>query len=181
RIVLYQGVLNEGRGIEALILAMENLKDVELRLIGEGDLSEQLRQMVKDHKLDHKVKFLGYVLPDDLPKHTRAAHLGVNLLENKGLNYYYSLANKAFDYIQAGLPSLQMDFPEYRRINEQFEVFILLQSLDPNEISSQIEAIFIDPEQYKTLVENCAAAAESLHWENESKILLSLYHNHLPV
>lgn len=179
RVILYQGVLNEGRGIEAIIAAMEQLNDVELRLIGEGDLSKKLRKMVKDEHLDHRVKFLGYILPDDLPKHTSAAHLGINLLENKGRNYYYSLANKAFDYIQSGIPSVQMDFPEYRRINEQFDVFILLQSLDPDEIAAKINSLFAHPGRYKRLVENCSKAAESLHWENESKKLLSLYKKHL--
>ncbi|MEZ4951240.1 MAG: glycosyltransferase [Saprospiraceae bacterium] len=180
-VILYQGALNDGRGIEQMIAAMEYLEDVELRLIGEGDLSDDLRAMVAEKHLSHKVKFLGYVLPDDLPKHTRAAHIGINLLENKGLNYYYSLANKAFDYIQAGKPSLHMDFPEYRKLNEQFDVFLLLQSLDPKEIAAAIQKLKDDKNLYKKLSENCRKAAGTLHWENEAKTLISMYEQHLPV
>ena len=75
-------------------------------------------------KLAKKVIFKGYVKPKELPKITAKASIGLNLLENKSLNYYYSLANKAFDYIQAEIPAIHMDFPEYRQLNQTYEVLL---------------------------------------------------------
>ncbi|WP_205127803.1 hypothetical protein, partial [Okeania hirsuta] len=64
----------------------------------------QGRGLTKELDLQKQVKFLGYLDPEELRRITPQAHLGLNLLENKGLSYYYSLANKTFDYLQAGLP-----------------------------------------------------------------------------
>jgi glycosyltransferase involved in cell wall biosynthesis len=164
---LYQGALNEGRGLEALIGVMSAFPHAELWLAGEGDLSETLRQMVREQGLEAQVRFLGYVQPADLPALTQQATIGFNLLENKGLSYYYSLANKAFDYIQAGLPSVQMDFPEYRRLQEEYGVFQLVADLQPATLIPAIRHLLEDKEYYSQMSQSCLAAAAELCWERE--------------
>ncbi len=173
--LLYQGVLNDGRGLEEAIEAMVDLPDAVLWLAGEGDLSQYLRLLTAQLGVESRVKFLGKLPPDELSKLTPQAHLGLNLLKTKGLNYYYSLANKAFDYVQAGLPSLNMDFPEYRRINQEHEVFLLLKKLDSASISAAVEKLRSDKELYRQLEGNCREAAHIFTWENEEKVLLSFY------
>lgn len=173
--LLYQGVLNEGRGLEEMLVAMSDLSGVELWLAGEGDLSSDLRRMATEMGLYDRVKFLGKLPPGELAKLTPQADLGLNLLKNKGLNYYYSLANKAFDYIQAGVPSLSMDFPEYRKINDEFHVFSLLKSIESNEIAAAIEHLRSEKKAYCEIRENCKAAARELIWEKEEKKLLEFY------
>ncbi|HOY20192.1 MAG TPA: glycosyltransferase, partial [Haliscomenobacter sp.] len=130
QVILYQGVLNQGRGLEIAIAAMQQIDGAELWLAGEGDLSTALRQLATDLHLEHKVKFLGYLTPEDLRAITTQATIGLNLLENRGLSYYYSLANKAFDYVQAEVPSIQMKFPEYIALQEEHRVFYLLSRLE---------------------------------------------------
>jgi glycosyltransferase involved in cell wall biosynthesis len=176
RILLYQGVLNEGRGLEELIEAMTRLEGVELWLAGEGDRSRELRALVVKFGLSDKVKFLGYRLPDELRQITRQAYLGLNLLKDCGLSYYYSLANKAFDYIQAGVPSLQMDFPEYRNLNETYGTFMLLHDLSPDSVAASIRTLLTEEQMYRQLQNNCRRAATELIWENEVKELLALYY-----
>ncbi len=175
KILLYQGVLNEGRGLEYAIEAMQQLEGIQLWLAGEGDLSEQLRSLVERLKLRKKVRFLGYIKPEELAKITPGAFLGLNLLENRGLSYYYSLANKCFDYIQAGVPSLQMDFPEYRRLNDAFNTFLLLDTLSPQSITKAVRTLLEHPSQYEKLKQNCLLAREVLNWEKEERKLLSVY------
>jgi glycosyltransferase involved in cell wall biosynthesis len=174
-ILIYQGVLNDGRGLEESILAMKQLDGAELWLCGEGDLSELLRDLVARHGLGNKVKFMGKLPPDMLVELTNRADLGLNLLKNKGLNYYYSLANKAADYIQAGLPSLAMRFPEYVRLNEQYGVFELLDELEPDHIAHAVKALRSNKHHYEELATNCRKAAEELNWEQESQRLLELF------
>ena len=174
-VLIYQGVLNDGRGLEEAIEAMTKLKNTELWLAGEGDLSSELRLLAVEKGVESTVKFLGKIPPSKLAELTPQAHLGFNLLKNKGLNYYFSLANKAFDYIQAGLPSLQMDFPEYRRINQTNEVFFLLDKLAPASIVLAVETLRSDADLYQKLKTNCRKAAHVFTWENEEKILLAFY------
>lgn len=174
-ILLYQGVLNEGRGLELLIRAMPKLEDAQLWLAGEGDLSNKLRTLAAELEVTDRVRFLGYIPPYQLAGITQQAHLGLNLLENRGLNYYYSLANKTFDYLQAGLPSIQMDFPEYRQLQETYQPFLLLEQLDETLFIRLVEQIRHDPGRYRQLQLNCRRAAEELNWEKEEKKLLALY------
>jgi len=174
-IILYQGALNESRGLEQVIEAMDLINDAELWLAGEGDLSQQLRDLVQEKGLDNKVKFLGFIKPAQLKELTPKASIGLNLLENKGLSYYYSLANKAFDYIQCGVPALHMSFPEYKQINQQYEVSILLDDLEKETIADALQKLLLNKNLYNKLQANCALAAEEFIWEKEEEKLLEIY------
>ena len=179
-VLLYQGVLNEGRGLEVLIQAMPQLEDTELWLAGEGDLSERLRNLTARLQLQNRVKFLGYLPPEHLRQLTPKAHLGLNLLENKGLSYYYSLANKAFDYIQAGLPSLQMDFPAYRTLQENYQVFHLLENLNVGSVVGGVNDLRLSSTKYNVIRQHCLEARQILNWKEEEQKLLRFYRKIIP-
>lgn len=179
KVILYQGMLNEGRGLETAIAAMPHLPDCTLWIAGDGDLVETLRQEAKALDVTDRVRFLGFIPPDQLPDLTRQAWLGLNLLENRGLSYYYSLANKAFDYIQAGVPSVQMNFPEYAALQARYAPFLLLEELTVTALVAAITPLLEQPADYRVLEERCCIAAQDLHWENEVGRLLAVY-NSLP-
>ncbi len=174
-VILYQGVLNEGRGLEQVIRAMQQIEGAELWLAGEGDLSAVLRQMVTALDLQSRVKFLGYLQPEALREVTLQASIGLNLLENRGLSYYYSLANKAFDYIQAGLPSIHMRFPEYEKINAEAGVFLLIDNLEVSTIVSAAQQLLQDADLHQKMRENCLNAREKYCWEREAAGLIAIY------
>ncbi len=175
KIILYQGALNEGRGLEEMIDAMQDIEGAEFWMAGEGDLSEELRERVNKRKINHKIKFLGYMQPEDLQELTPSVYVGLNLLQNKGLSYYYSLANKAFDYIQALVPAIHMDFPEYRKINQKYEIGILATNLEKETLVGIIQQLIQDEDLYQRLKENCRKARKEFIWEKEEKKLLALY------
>ena len=175
RVLLYQGVLNEGRGLEALIHAMQSIDQAELWLAGEGDLSTPLRQLVKDLNIENKVIFLGYLLPDGLKAITAKATVGLNLLENRGLSYYYSLANKTFDYIHAGLPAIHVAFPEYCIINEQLPIGLLVPDLKTTTLVEAIQQLLNDQDLYQQLTDNCETAKSVYNWEQEAVRLVEIY------
>jgi glycosyltransferase involved in cell wall biosynthesis len=179
-IILYQGALNQGRGLEQAIEAMALLpQNAQLWLAGEGDLSVPLRNLAQRLDLSEKVKFWGKILPADLKNLTPSATIGLNLLENKGLNYYYSLANKFFDYIQAGVPCVCTDFPEYRLLNEQFQTAVLIQELAAQPLAAAISNLLNDATFYENLQANCDKAANEWHWQKEEEKLLTLYEDML--
>lgn len=174
KIILYQGALNVGRGLEQYIEAMQWIENAELHLAGDGDIRTHLEQLVHDFKVEKKVFFLGKLKPDELTKITQKAFLGLNLLENKGLSYYYSLANKTFDYIQAEIPALHPDFPEYQAIMKQYEVGVLL-DLDAKKIANCISNLLYDTQKYAHLQEECRRAKKIFTWENEALKLIDFY------
>ena len=154
---------------------MKKIDLANLWLVGEGDLSMSLRKLVKDLDLENKVIFKGYVKPSELPKITNEATFGINLLENKSLNYYYSLANKTFDYIQAEIPAIHMNFPEYQKLNQSYNVSILVDNLDAAEIADSINKLLENNELYLKFVENCKKAKRIYIWEVEEQKLLDFY------
>ncbi len=172
--LLYQGALNEGRGIEHLIEAMKDI-DVDLYLVGDGDIAKQLQEQSKQMGLEHKVKFLGFKKPAELMQITAQAYIGLNLLEQKGLSYYYSLANKFSDYIHAGIPQICINFPEYKRINDQYHIALLIDDLDQKTIKAAIERLLNDKKMHCEFKENCLVCRQELNWQNEEKKLISLY------
>ena len=127
--------------------------------------------------MNEKVIIKGKVSPDELNRITPEYYIGLNLVENIGLNQYYSLANKFFDYMHAGIPQVTMNFPEYKRMNDQFEVAILIDDLKPDSISKAINELLMDDEKYTQLVQHCLEAKKVHNWENESKKLVQFYKN----
>ena len=79
--------------------------------------------------------------------------------------------------MHAGIPQVTMNFPEYKRINDQFEVAILINDLNPDSISKAINELLMDDEKYNKLVNNCLEAKKVYNWENESKKLVQFYKN----
>jgi glycosyltransferase involved in cell wall biosynthesis len=175
--ILYQGALNVGRGLENLLDAMPQVAG-RLVICGEGDLSASLRAQAERLGLvaSGQVEFRGFVLPDALREVTRHAAVGIMLLENIGLSYYYSLANKFFDYVHAGIPQVLIDFPEYRALNDQFDVAELVADLVPATLATALNRLLRDePARYQHLAENCRRARPLLSWQHEEQVLLQLY------
>jgi glycosyltransferase involved in cell wall biosynthesis len=180
--ILYQGALNVGRGLENLLDAMPQVAG-RLVICGEGDLSAALRERAERLGLlaSGQVEFRGFVLPEALREVTRHAAVGIMLLENIGLSYYYSLANKFFDYVHAGIPQVLIDFPEYRALNDQFDVAELVADLKPETLATALNRLLRDePARYQHLAENCRRAAPQLSWQHEERELLRLFGTLLP-
>jgi glycosyltransferase involved in cell wall biosynthesis len=174
KFILYQGAVNEARGLENLIVAMHHV-DASLYIVGNGNIFENITKLIKENNLESKV-----IIKEMLPPHllldiTNKAYIGVNLVEPIGLNQLYSLANKFFDYIQTAVPQLTMNFPEYKKINEEFEVALLAETIDVNEIAQKLNLLLDDNVLYEKLKANCLKAKEIFNWENEEIKLINFY------
>jgi len=135
----------------------------------------QLNKLIAVYNVESKVKFFDKLLPQQLKAITHQAYIGLNLVENTGLNQYYSLANKFFDYIQALVPQVTMDFPEYRKINERYQVALLIENLTEENIATSLNRLLDDKKLYAQLQHNCSKARAELNWENEEKNLWLFY------
>ena len=179
KIILYQGALNLGRGIEAAIRSMKFLEGAELWLAGDGDLTNQLKQLVLESDLQTKVKFLGRMPLSELSRITRMADLGISLEEDLGLNYRFALPNKLFDYIQAGVPVLVSNLPEMKRIVDQYQIGVIAETHQRKELAEVMKTALFDREKRTVWKQNLLIAAKELCWENEEEVLKQVYERFL--
>jgi glycosyltransferase involved in cell wall biosynthesis len=146
-------------------------------ICGDGNFLEAARLLVKRNGLEEKIFFRGKVVPGELSEITRNAWIGITIFENVGMSNYYSLANRFFDYIHAGIPQLCVDYPVYREINDQYEVAVLVKDLGPENIALQLNTLLEDNLLYDRLQQNCIAAREVFNWQEEEKKLIHFYKN----
>ena len=159
-LLLYQGAVNVGRGIELCMSYVRQYNQAELLIVGEGDLYQQLKVQAADCK---RIHFVGRVPLEELKRYTVAADIGLVLMENRGLNYYYALPNRLFDFIWSGTPVLAIDFPEIRQIVNGFGVGVLIPELSAEAIGKGIEWLVEHP----IPKENFEKARQMLNWANE--------------
>ncbi len=179
-LLLYQGSLNIGRGIEKLIKTMKLLDDLYvLVLIGTGDIENELKNEVLKFNLSNKVIFLGKIPFELLHLYTSKAHLGFSIEENLGLNYYYSLPNKIFDYINAEVPVICSDFPEMKKIIEKYNVGISHNFENEYQLFDTIQHTLNNKELYLSWKENCKKAKKELNWEIEKEKLKEIIQKHI--
>ncbi len=175
KVVLYQGVLNPGRGLEPMILALHELEGIDLVIIGFGKVKEQLIQFVKDNNLENRVHFLGRIAYEKLPNYTKIADVGMVLEEPQGKSFEYSLPNKLFDYIHTGIPIISSSLVEVKKIVEKYNVGLVIDNYSPKEIASKVKRLIEDDILRNQLIANQNKAKHELCWESEVKILDTFY------
>lgn len=174
RYILYQGAVNVGRGVEEMIQAMPYI-DCQLYICGKGDVFDDCVALAERLGVSHKVKFWGFIPPEELRSFTLNATLGFTFFTNDGLSYYHSLANRFFDYFHAGVPQLCVNFPAYRQINQEFEIAVLLDDLKIETIVTVVNQLLTNEVLYERLQKNCLEARQVINWQEEEKKLVALY------
>lgn len=175
KLIVMQGAINKDRGAEELILAMHEIPDALLLIIGNGDVIPQLKDLVGKEQLEEKVRFIPRQTPEKLFQYTVQCDLGCSLEKDTNLNYRYCLPNKLFDYIRAGIPALVSDLPEMSHIIAESCVGEVLQEHSPHAIAAAINRIFSNENQYRQYQQNTKTAAERYCWENELPVLKQIY------
>lgn len=169
KVIIYQGALNIGRGVELMIDCMQYLENYLLAIIGDGDIANDLKKRVLDKNLEHRVFFPGKVTPEKLKDLTPLAIVGLSLEADLGLNYRYALPNKLFDYIHAEIPVIVSDLPEMKNITAQYKIGKILLKRNPEELAKLI--LSINKKQYISALKK---AKNELNWSIEKEKLTTV-------
>lgn len=179
KIILLQGAgINMHRGAEEAVEAMQYIDNAILLIIGGGDVLPLLKEMAAKEHTEGKIIFVGKLPPDELRAWTRLADIGLTLDKDTNINYRFSLPNKIFDYIHAGVPVLASSLVEVKKIVEQYQVGKVVPDHDPKNIAATLTEM-LNSAEYSKWKENAGKASELLNWENEEKELISVFRNFL--
>jgi len=167
--------LNRGRGVEEAVLAMKQMEDCLLVIVGRGLALEYTKKMIQDNNLQEKVILLETLPYEELMIITSSAAAGLSLDKPLGENYLYSLPNKISDYIMAGIPIIAGDLPEVASIIRKYETGIVCKSIEPDSIAQCMNRLLNEDCLSKKLKENTEKAAMELCWEMEEERVIALY------
>ncbi len=175
-LVLQGSGINLDRGSEEMLQALSYLDDSFLWVIvGNGDVVPLLKRLSVEKGLEKRILFLPKMPYAEMMQYTRAADLGLTLDKPTNINYLYSLPNKIFDYIRAGIPVFASNLPEVANIIHTYKVGFVFDKHDPVLIAQQLREIKTNKEAWQTAKDNTAPAALELSWEQEVRPLLEVY------
>lgn len=167
KIILYQGVLNPGRGLERIIKALKQLDNIDLLIVGFGKVENELKKFVKKMGMDSRVHFVGRVPHNQLLNYSKISHIGMVLEEPLGKSFEYSLPNKLFDFIHAELPILGSPNKEIKNLIETYKVGYVINNFSIDELKKGILKLLYDTNFRNQLIKNQQQVKKDLCWENE--------------
>jgi glycosyltransferase involved in cell wall biosynthesis len=176
KIVILQGAgINMHRGAEELVEAFQYLNDDYLLLIiGSGDVIHQLKENVVQFGLQNKVAFIDKIPASELRHYTSNANLGVTIDKDSNMNYHFSLPNKVFDYMHAGIPILATKLPEIENLINSYKIGVFIENHDPQHIAKQIDD-FLNSSYYLEYKNNTVIASDENKWQIEKQKLVKLF------
>jgi glycosyltransferase involved in cell wall biosynthesis len=129
--------------------------------------------MIKEcEKEFHNIHFHTPVKPEQVLHYTSSADIGVSLIENTCLSYYYSLPNKVFEYLLSGLPMIVSEFPEMGKFVDENNCGWKVK-VDSRALVKLIESIsHEDIFEKQNSVLKCK---DNYGWHKEEEALLRIY------
>jgi glycosyltransferase involved in cell wall biosynthesis len=172
QILILQGSgINTDRGAEELLEAMAFMDGTILLVIGGGDAMPALRLRAQMPDLAQKVIFKPRMPYSAMMRFTALADLGLSLDKDSNINYRYSLPNKVFDYVGAGIPMLVSDLVEVRNFVLENDLGVVASQHDPRYLSGLITATLADTHALARFRKNALRIRMKLHWQDEYKVI----------
>lgn len=171
-IFLYQGGLSKGRGIEVLLEAFETLSSPEhvIVFMGYGPLQQLIEEKAAQCA---SIFFHPAVSPDVLLDYTSSADVGISMIENVCLSYYYCLPNKMFEYLMAEIPVIVSNLYEMKMIVKNNHIGVVAEE---NSVLGLQKAIMDITQMDRSELRNNIQRIKHLYnWEQQENVLLQLY------
>lgn len=175
-VVLYLGGLMGGRGLEQLVAALRIAASTQLVLLGQGPLASALARRATDSGAGDRLHALAPVRSDEVIDYAASADIGVSPIVPSCLNYRYSLPNKLFQYMAAGIPVVASDLPQVRDVVEGSRCGLVVDTTRPEVIAAAMERIAGDPDEARAMgMRGRRAVEEQYNWSVAAAALLRAY------
>ena len=173
-IVLYLGGLMGGRGLEQLVDAIALLPEVQLVMLGDG--AEEQPLLARAAARGASVLVLPPVAPELVEAYAASAAIGVSPIVPSCLNYRYSLPNKLFQYMAAGIPVVASDFRQVREVVEGSGCGLVVDTTRPEAIAGGIRRVLAAPAEAASMgARSRAAVVDRYNWETSARVLRAVY------
>jgi len=174
KILVYQGVILHGRGLRYVFNYLKTYDESVLVVFGDGEQKKFYEDLAVSLGIQKKVIFAGKVPQEELLAYSAGADIGLSLIENISLSYYFALPNKLFEYIMAGLPVIVSNLPQMKQVIANYKVGASVDIYKEEELNDSLHQIITNNDVLKEYRENCKKAALELNWNNEIKKLFDV-------
>lgn len=166
KIFIYLGIIVKGRGIDMYLNLFQSPEiNSHLVFIGYG---EDVTKVKEASLISKKIHYHPPVKHDEVVEIAKSADVGLAMIEAVSLSDYFCLPNKLFEYAFSGLFILTSDFPDMKKIVEDYDLGIC-SSLNIVEIKQKIlEIEDID-------IEHSKKDLYTLSWQFQSEKLIESY------
>ena len=171
-ILLYQGGLASGRGVDLILDAFKTRTNDDLIVIfmGYGKLEKTIK--IASEQYDN-IYFFPAVPPEVVLEYTASADVGISLIENTCLSYYYCMPNKLFEYAMAGLPVLVSDMKDMSELVTRQQMGAVISAPSAIDINKAVDNLLrSDLTQMK---ENAYRVANENAWGIQEIKMLNAY------
>lgn len=179
-IITYSGNIGPHRGVDTAIKAMTHLKDqpdIQLLIIGSGSkpIMDYLNKLVQDNELASSVHFFGRQ-----PFHKFYSFMkfaDANIIPHKSNGHTdNTVPHKLFQAMMVGKPVIVSSSAPLKRIVNYAKSGVVFEAGDEKDLANAIRKLHADRTLQNQLGQNGVRATNTeLNWENDQKILVSLY------
>ncbi|MET6996589.1 glycosyltransferase [Chitinophaga defluvii] len=175
KILVYQGAIYPGRGIDVFIKAMQYFDDnTLLMIVGDGPLLPELKKMAEELELNKKIKFLGKVSANELYRLlVEECDFGIITYSNENLNNQFCAPNKLYEYIHLGLPFITTSQETILSEVRGYDFYTNIDLDDSVEVTASKIRNFIA--NYVPENESFRKFCELNNWDSEKKIYSKIF------
>jgi len=161
------------KGLQYLIKAFAQFaqykNNVELLLIGSGDLEKKLKELVNELEIKNKVKFVGRKDKDWITQNLPKCHVFCLPSINEGMS------NATLEALACGLPIIITPVGGADELLEDGKNGFLVPKYDVNQIAKRLNLLYADGNLAEKMTLNSRKKAEEMSWESVSKKYLNCY------
>jgi glycosyltransferase involved in cell wall biosynthesis len=175
-ICLYQGALCAGRGIELLLETFELLDDNSVALVcmGYGELDDLIKTVAARCS---RVYYFPAVPPALVLEYTVDADIGLALIENTCLSYYFCLPNKLFEYAMAGVPVICSSLPEMTALVAEYGIGEVIEDTTPAAVGIALKKIrSLDRDAQR---QRLAKFTRRFCWQVQERLMIDAYQQYV--
>jgi len=152
--IVYTGNVGHAQDLDACVRAMASVEtpDATLQIVGDGDTTEQLRQLAVQQGVDDRVEFTGVLPREAIPDVLNGAMVGVAPLKSDP-SLEYAVPTKAYEYMSCALPVVATGVGEIESLIEESGGGLLVEN-DADRLAAAFDALLADANRRERLGAN---------------------------
>ena len=172
--IIYQGVIQKGRGVKPLIDVAINCKTINVIIVGCGEYKPYLQSYYKNNNTfnNENVFFINRIPYVELFSITRQCDVGWCVINNIGLSNEYALPNKLFEYLACNIPVICSNFTNMKNVVNKYSVGEVVKSSSVEDNIRLIKKVFKNKHIYE---ENMKKVHHKFSWCSQEKNFLKLF------